>query len=228
MNPKALSFFNFLQKVKGIDIPFKVKLNSGEVKEGDSFGSVKLRDNVNYILPDNLTFENLVIQFSPIEKLPNNLKVERDLHLGHLENLQELPNSISANDLFISGSQIKTIPSFLKHGVKNIVCYKMTELTEIKWNWVDFLNIDKCESLTKLVDNLNIKFALKVYNTPIEHIGKNTKVYYETLFHDTNISEFPDDFRPGKFLSLKNSPVMKKYTKEQLENRFPGTTIYYD
>jgi len=228
MNPKAISFFNFLQKVKGIDIPFKVKLNSGEVKEGDSFGYVKLKNDKNFILPDNLTFDNLIIQMSPIEKLPNNLKVIKDLHLGHLDILQELPNSISANDLFISGSKIKIIPTFLKHGVKSIYCYKMSELTKINWNMFEFLVIDKCESFTRLVDNLDIKFALKVYDTPLTDIGKNTKVYYESVFHDTNISEFPDDFKPGKFLSLKNTPVMQKYTKEQLEKRFPGTTIYYD
>jgi hypothetical protein len=228
MESKASSFFNFIKQVKGIDPPFIAKLKMGEVKEGDSFGDVKIRNGENIIIPDNLSFHNLALQFCDFTNLPNNLSVQNDLNLSHLDLLEHLPTTISAKDLFISGSLIKTIPSFFRNGVKSIVCYKMPNLVEIKLNEFDFLNIDRCESLIKLSDNLNLKFALKVYDTPLEHIGKNTKIYYETLLNNTNVSDFPEGFHPGKYLSIKDSPVMKKYTIEQLKERFPLTEVFYN
>ena len=53
MESKASSFFNFIKQVKGIDPPFIAKLKMGEVKDGDSFGDVKIRNGENLIIPDN-------------------------------------------------------------------------------------------------------------------------------------------------------------------------------
>jgi hypothetical protein len=77
--------------------------------------------------------------------------------------------------------------------------------------------------ITSLPDNLEVKGNLVM---PTGHLTrtlpKGLKVGGDLDLHSSEITSLPNDLEVGGILDLRDTPISKKYTKEQLKQMLPG------
>jgi hypothetical protein len=157
--------------------------------------------------PETLTPEDLNVKgdlafSSPrIASLPDNLNVSGDIELLNTS-ITSLPDNLNIDgNLWLTSMMITTIPSSLKVG--GYIRIENTEITSLPDNFKTNGDLSLHYALiTSLPNNLDIGLDLSIYDTPLTTIPKNLKV--------------------NGNLTLVNTPISKKYTKEQLKQMLPG------
>jgi len=71
--------------------------------------------------------------------------------------------------------------------------------------------------ITSLPDNLTVKGDLDLKKTKISSLPDNLKVGGFLNLRDTKISFLPDNLTVGGSLYLKNTPLVDKYSEEQIK-----------
>lgn len=155
------------------------------------------------------------IKYTPLDKLPNNSVISKDLYLSNVSNI---PENLTVNgDLYITDSKKIKLP---------------TKLTVKKQLWV--LNCD----ITFLPKELKTG-GLTIGNTPITSLPEKLTILNPEksilAFHNTNLSSLPDNLNiktlsiknapvnsiPNNlnviFLTLSNTPLNRNYTEEELK-----------
>ena len=147
---------------------------------------------------------NLVLSNSNITKLPNDLYVDGYFSLFNCEQLKKLPDKlyIKRNLDLVRCKQLTKLPNDLYVG-RSLVWYEsnITELPNKFYGGKLFLT--DCKQLTKLPDNL--------------HIGGSLSL------EGSNITELPDNLHIGGSLSLANTPLVNKYTDEEIREMITST-----
>ena len=150
---------------------------------------------------------NSIIKF--IEKLENHpdaiqYKHEGDLELSHT-NITKLPN-----DLYVDGY------------LNLINCKKITKLPDNLYvGGKLYLNET---NITELPDNLYVGGYLALYGcTKITKLPDNLYVVEDLDLSGTNITELPDNLYFGWNLYIKNTPLAKKYTDQEIRDIVAST-----
>ena len=84
-----------------------------------------------------------------------------------------------------------------------------------------FLNLHKSQ-IQSLPDNLEVGEDLILSNTPIQSLPNGLEVGGFLNLVDTPIQSLPNDLKVRGDLILYSTPLSKKYTKEELEAKYPG------
>jgi hypothetical protein len=215
-NEMLAQLFQFIENYDSkYKIPWKIKAKL-KILTKDDLRIPELYldyDEEGYItLPDNLTVTGDFINdgfylSNENETLPKNLKVSGKLGLASTSTRQ-LPPDLKVGKLHLIGEELLTeIPQGVYIGKT--------------------LEIKDCESLKKLPNDMYLT-DLYIWNTPIETLPSGLVVTGECYLHGTNISELPDDIEIYGELSIMDSPIMDKYTAEELKKRYSidGDTYY--
>ena len=148
-----------------------------------------------------------------IENILNFLKTNEDKELPRswfdsiekLKLIERLENHIGGiqfkhvGDLNLEGSNIRKLPKYLYvTGYLNLYdCKQLTELPD-KLHVGGFLHLSDCNQLTELPDNVYVKDSL--------------------VLDGTNITELPNNLYVGWNLYIKDTPLAKKYTDEEIKD----------
>jgi hypothetical protein len=173
------------------------------IKNG-SEGNLVLRRSPIQFLPRNLTKVGgkLNLVFSQIEKLPDNLTVNRHLWLDGCGYLQSLPNGLKVyGELDLRGTNITSLPSDLEVGGDLILIN--TPIEKLPDNLIvnETLDLDTCKNLKSLPN------GLKVTNLDLRR---------------TNITFLPSDLEVDGYLYLYYTPIANMYTEKQIREMAPG------
>ena len=193
------------------------------IKNG-SQGNLMLRNFPFSELPSNLTHVggHLGLVNSKVTKLPENLKIDKSLILDGSP-ITEIPESISiGHGLGIDKTLITKLPNNITNlGYLAMNQTKVTELpSNLKAIFGDLTASDA--SLIKLPDDLYIGGELYLHRTPIQRLPDNLTVDGDIKANWTQLSELPRNLVVGKNLELQDTPLAKKYTREQLKQLLPG------
>jgi hypothetical protein len=141
---------------------------------------------------------NLLLSYSNIKKLPNDLYVDGELFLDNCKQLTKLPN-----ELYVDGSADLTNLNITKLPYKLHVeeyldldyCVELTKLSSVLYVG-GTLNLNDCVKIKELLDNLYVGGVLGIVSTQIE--------------------DFPNNLFVGKDINIANTPLAEKYTDEEI------------
>jgi len=160
--------------------------------------------------PKTITPEDLYVKGdldlgnTSITFLPKNLKVDRNLDL-HNTKITSLPEGLEVGGtLSLSGTGITSLPSDLKVGV-----------------YLGNLNLIET-SIKTLPENLHVTGDLMLQGTPLDTLPHGLKVGGYLLLFRNNITSLPPDLEVGKGISLTQTPLAEKYTREEIRKMCPG------
>lgn len=193
------------------------------IKNG-SQGDLLLRNFPFSELPSNLTHVggHLSLVNSKVTKLPENLTIGGSLLLDRSP-ITEIPESISiGHGLSIDKTLITKLPNNItESGYLNMNHTNITELPSNYKNIHGDLTAGDA-SLTKLPDGLYIEGELYLHRTPIQRLPDNLTVEGDIKANWTQLSELPKNLYVKGNLELQDTPLAKKYTREQLKQLLPG------
>ena len=193
--------------------------------------SLKVSGNLNIsytkitTLPDNLELKNLSLSNTKIKFLPDNLKVDGYLDLSDTE-ITSLPNNLIVNgNLMIVNTKIQSLPDNLNVTGLNAANTPISILpNRLK---LTHLNISDTK-IQSLPDDLKVSTSIYAINTPIQELSKNLlkfknfKGSKSTLkLNGSQIKTLPAELEVT-YLNIENTPLSKKYTKEELRSMLPN------
>ena len=77
--------------------------------------------------------------------------------------------------------------------------------------------------ITSLPEDLEVRGDLNLYNTPITSLPQGLKVKKILILQSTPITSLPQDLEVGGVgINLKNTPISKRYTVEQIKQMCPS------
>jgi hypothetical protein len=68
---------------------------------------------------------------------------------------------------------------------------------------------------------MNIGMSVHVTKTPIVSLGENSKPFNYISLDETEIEDLPSDLVVLGDITIKNSPILKKYTLSQIQEKLP-------
>jgi len=152
-----------------------------------------------------------------IKKILNFLKEKEDMEIpkkffdsiGELKLIEELENHPDGTQyrynggLDLSYSKIKKLPNDLYVGGN--------------------LDLTNCKELTKLPDKIHVDGYFSIRDTNIEELPDNLYVDGGLDLVETNIKELPDKLYVGGQLWIYNTPLVEKYTDEEIRKIVTST-----
>jgi hypothetical protein len=151
--------------------------------------------------PDDIQYKHegdLVLSYSNIKKLPNDLYVDGDLFLDNCKQLTELPN-----ELYVDG------PADLTNLNITNLPYKL--------HVEGYLDLDYCVELTKLSSMLYVGGTLNLNDcVKIKELPDNLYVGGVLGIVSTQIQDFPNNLFVGEDINITNTPLAKKYTDDEI------------
>ena len=137
--------------------------------------------------------------------IPRGSKEEKDKVLFKRTNdkIQQYIKKGSEGELDLRYSPIKFLPKNLtKVGGKLNLMYSQIEKLPDNFTVNGMLDLDSCKNLQSLPNGLKVKGSLDL--------------------RDTNITSLPSDLEVGGDLTLFRTPIVNRYTKEQIRKMVPG------
>ncbi|CAB4138631.1 hypothetical protein UFOVP331_191 [uncultured Caudovirales phage] len=168
------------------------------LKEEDSpFVSRGGKERVEaYSLKRKVEAENKIQQY-----IKNGMK--GNLNLRYIS-ITSLPDDLTrvGGFLDLSGTKITSLPS---------------NLTKVKGDLSLYST-----PITSLPKNLTVGGFLDLYGAPITSLPDNLSVKGNLNIYGTKITSLPDNLNVGGNLSLKDTPLSKKYSKEEIKAMVPN------
>jgi hypothetical protein len=116
------------------------------------------------------------------------------------------------------------IQQYIKDGMKGNLILISTPITSLPDNLTTvggglYLNNSK---ITKLPDNLTVEGNLNLFGTKITSLPDNLTVEGNLDLFGTRIISLPDNLSVRGYLDLKNTPLSKKYSKDEIRAMVPN------
>lgn len=196
------NLFNFIEsKRPSYKTPELVKLlfNTHKTKNELIYnGNINLSNNSVFTsLPTlaNMTINgNLDLEGALIENLPDNLTVNGKLDLNYTK-IKTLPKNLSVQMLEARYSKLTTLPEDIQ-----VIRY------------LDFTN----GAISSLPENFSTNCFLTLNNTNIKSLPNNLTVNNNVSLNGSLINSIPKKLQISGYLDLRNTPISKKYTKDEI------------
>ena len=174
---------------------FAMFLKFLEEKGVEILFDIKIINHDVFELSENdLEIDALSLRGYNIRSLPDNLKIETDLDL-YETNLKKLPRNLTVgHTLDLTRSKTVYIPEDIKVGYNILLRHN--------------------KRFETLPDNLTL-FTLNLADTNIKNLPRNLTVH--TLYINySKVSELPSDLKVNGNIFAGNTPLSKKYSKEEI------------
>jgi hypothetical protein len=153
--------------------------------------------------------EELDLSETPIQSLPDNLRVEGGLYLDGTS-IQSLPDNLSVwGNLELSRTPIKFLPDNLFFMKDLGLSFSSIEFLPKNIRVNGNLYLVECENLQSLPDNLYVKAGLNLTETPIQYLPDNLHVGEWLSLRKTQIQSLPNNLRTGLEIDIINTPLSK-------------------
>jgi len=130
------------------------------------------------------------------------------------------PEERQANFLIATN---KKIEQYIKDGGKGNLDLRNTPITSLPNGLKVGGNLYLANTpITSLPNGLTVGGYLNLYNTPITSLPNGLKVDGYLNLNRTKITTLPNDLTVGGNLHLLDTPISKKYSKEEIEKMVPG------
>jgi hypothetical protein len=197
------NLFNFIEsKRPSYKTPELVKLlfNTQKTKNELIYnGDLRLSGNSVFTsLPTlaNMTINgNLDLEGASIKSLPNNLTINGKLNLNWTREIKSLPNNLTVRSLEAQNSNITTIPA-------DIQIIKYLDLSDSEIN--------------SLPENFSTNCFVNLQDTSIKSLPNNLTVNNDVTLNGSLINSIPKKLQISGYLDLRNTPISKKYTKDEI------------
>ena len=159
--------------------------------------------------------DSVLIQRRTKEERQKNYKIALS------KQIQDYIKNGSEGDLDLRSTPITTLPDGLSVGGSlNLSDTPITTLPDgLSVGGSLFLSDTP---ITKLPDGLRVDGYLDLQGTQITTLPDGLSVGGSLNLNFTQITTLPNDLRVDRDLALSNTPISKKYTKEQIRKMYPG------
>lgn len=143
----------------------------------------------------NMTINgNLDLEDASIESLPDNLTINGKLNLDYTE-IKSLPKNLTVQMLDAKYSELTTLPEDIQ-----VIRY------------LDFTN----GAISSLPENFSTSAFIRLAGTSIKSLPNNLTVNNDVSLNGSLINSIPKKLQITGYLDLRNTPISKKYTKDEI------------
>ena len=196
------NLFNFIEsKRPSYKTPELVKILYNDHKTKNELihnGNLNLTNNSVFTsLPTlaNMTINgNLDLEAASIESLPDNLTINGKLNLDYTE-IKSLPKNLTVQMLEAKYSELTTLPGDLQ-------VTRYIDLTD--------------SEIKSLPENFSTNAFMGLNGTSIKSLPNNLTVNNDVSLNGSLINSIPKNLQISGYLDLRNTPISKKYTKDEI------------